>query len=273
MVSVAIEASDQLAADYLLGELLPAETDALRRRIDADPAAQQALLRMEAAISALQTWRADFNRLSPPSVPQVRKRWIRHWLLAAAAAAAVLLAAVGWRLLSSPRTPTPAQPASREWAAEEFAGLIVREGSRGESHEMRFSLGVPHAGGVGGGPPGGSGDRGGPEDVEPILQQFARQFDFAFRVPAKLPDGYELERGRPISASAVHLTYSAGGRRLELYLKKSPGSDEPSRQSQMDGDAGPTVWISRRHGVAVAVDGPMSDRESVESLISQFLPQ
>jgi hypothetical protein len=258
--------ADRLAAEWLTGELPPAEAEALRRRIDADPAARQALARLEAACAALRQWREGFDRLPPPTLPHIRRR-PRAWTFVAAAAAVLLVAGSAWFFLA-PRPTRPPEggvPAPRDWAADEFGGLIVDDADPEPAPELRLRLGVPHDRGMGG--PGGKG--GPPDDPTPVLRQFARQFDFAFRVPAALPGEYELDRGQPLSPTAARLIYSADGKRTFVYVKASPGPDEAPRQS-----AGPDrVWTTRRGGVAVAVAGPLPDRESFELLVALFLPE
>jgi hypothetical protein len=196
----------------------------------------------------------------------------RHWLFVAAAAAVLLIAGAAWFFLRpAPPTVPPdgdgGGPAPADWAAGEFGGLIVDEPKPEPAPELRLRMGVPHERGMGG-PPGGDG--GGPrDDAAPVLRQFARQFDFSFRVPAELPGGYTLDRGQPLSPTAARLVYSAADKRIAVYVKASPGPDEAPRQS-----AGPDrVWTTRRAGVAVAAAGAVPDRDAFESLVALFLPE
>ena len=72
------------------------------------------------------------------------------------------------------------------------------------------------------GGPGHEGPDAG-DEATIVLRRFAAQFDFDFRVPARLPDGYLLLRGQPLSESAVRLTYEAHGQQRHVYVKASPG--------------------------------------------------
>jgi hypothetical protein len=262
---------ERLAAEWLTGELPPAEAEALRRRIDADPAARDALARLEAARAALRRWRATFARLPPPPLPRPRPR--RRFIVIVATAAAVLLAALAvWRWLAPtppPTRPDGGGPPPADWAADEFTGVIADEPAPGPTAELALRLGVPHERGMGG-PPGGDGGRQG--EAAPVLRQFALQFQFAFRVPAELPGGYTLDRGQPLSPTAARLTYSADDKRMQVCVKASPGPDEAPRRAPA-GPGGRAVWVARRGGVAVAIDGPVADREAFESLAALFLPE
>jgi hypothetical protein len=266
-MTVPHEDPDKLAAKLLAGELSPEETAALRAEIDADPDARDALARLEEVVRALRTWRQTFDTLPPPVVPQLpRRRWLRFWSTAAALLVAGLVA---WALLRSRPGSTP--PA--HWAQDEFLSLVTVPRGSAATGDPHLWLGAPGDGPQFGGPGAdGRPDGAPPPEAVPIFDQFRRQFDFSFRLPARLPHGYELERARPLSPSAVQLFYVAGDRRLQLYLKASSGPDQLSRLWEPAGQPGRRLWTARRGGIAVALEGEV-DQSRFESLLPLFLPR
>src|SRR5262249_12435228 len=250
-MTVPHEDPDKLAAKLLAGELSPEETAALRAEIEVDPEARDALARMEEAVQVLRTWRQTFDALPPPVVPQLpRRRWLRFW----SAAAAVLLVAglVAWAVLLRSRPSSTPPP---DWAQDELLSLVTAPPGPAATGDPHLWLGAPGDGPGFGGPPPGGADTGPPPEVVRLFDQFRRQFDFAFRLPARLPGEYELERARPLSPSAVQLFYAAGDRRLQLYLKASPGPDESARLWEPAGQPGRRLWTARRGGIAFALEG------------------
>jgi hypothetical protein len=262
-VTVADDDPDKLAAELLAGELPPTEAETLRRRIDADPAARDALARMEAAVEALHSWRATFDHLPPPPIPRPRRRSLfRFWPAAAAAVLAVGLLVL-WLV------PRQKEPPADDWARAEFAGLVGDEPEPGRVHELPMPA-VPRPERRMGGP--GGPDGGAAEEAKDVLRRFAAQFDFAFRVPAGLPDGYVLQRGQPLSEKAVRLTYEGDGKRRHVYVKASPGPDEAPRRSELPGAPVRTLWTTRRAGLAVAADGPGIDQETLARIADLVVP-
>jgi hypothetical protein len=254
---VAHDDPQRWAAELLAGELSAAEAERLRHRIDADPEARAALACTEAAVAALRAWRQQFDALPPPPLPRPRRR-----RPVALAAAALLAVAAGLAWLHPRFGPVPvARPG---WQARELEWAF---GDR-ESPRPSARLEIDLAAGQGG--PGGIG-KGGPPDAAPVLRDFAWQFAFAFRVPAQLPGGFVLERGRPRSPRAVRLTYTAGDRTLDVWLQASPGPDKPPRALAAPRRSGPPLLAARRRGVAVAAAGV--DRAAFADLISLFLPE
>jgi hypothetical protein len=104
------------------------------------------------------------------------------------------------------------------------------------------------------------------------LDEFARQFDFRFRVPAGLPGGYVLERGSPLSERSIRLTYAAGDDRLNVVLEHVPGPDESGRLLPSP-SPDRRVWVSRHGNLVIAVDVPDRGPWDFDRLAEQFLPK
>jgi len=261
-MTVPHEDSDRLAAEFLAGDLGPDQADALRRRIEADPDARAALDRLEAVVGALQTWRRSFVALPLPALPRSRRC---PFHLAPAAAALVAAGLLVSALVTRPSRPRPTP------AGDEFLALAEAQRTLDAVEPPHLLFEAPNEGPQFGGAGGMGPDRGDPApDVVALFDRFRRQFRFSFRLPARLPGDLELERARPLSASAVELFYETPGKRLRVTLKPSTGPDEVVHSRRLEGRL---LWVARRSGLALALEGDGLDRDRVEALIPLFLPR
>jgi hypothetical protein len=222
--------SDARAALLVLGELSPAETEAVRREFP------DAVRRMEATVAALRAW---------AGAHQAQRR-ARVWPWPAAAA--VLLAVGGAVLATRPDRPPDlawTQVDERAFEARAAATLL----------QERPTVGV-------GAPPGPGPEK---EEVFPALEAFARQFPFPVRAPARVLDGFVLERGRALGPDRAWLLYRRGTEPLSVFVSASEGRDFAPRAI----DSPRRLVARRKAGVLIAFD-PIVPQNQWEAFAARF---
>lgn len=99
------------------------------------------------------------------------------------------------------------------------------------------------------------------------LAAFARQFNFAFRVPETLPGGWRLAHAAPAGKARVLLSYTAGSRTMTVRLSASPGPKTTPAAVQVQGQS---LVAARRGGVLVAFDREAVPESLWDEVVQSF---
>lgn len=98
---------------------------------------------------------------------------------------------------------------------------------------------------------------------DPALMGFAKQFAFAFRIPERLPGGYEFVEGKPVNPRAVELVYRRGQSRQRIFLAPAAVPDAPVRETRIGGQ---TLRCIRLNGLCAGFSGPLTDEEVANNM-------
>ncbi len=120
-----------------------------------------------------------------------------------------------------------------------------------------------------GGPPTEGGQDKPPVSTQDKIASFLKQFDFALRIPSRLPGGYELRSARAVSRKSLWLLYEGGLLELTVFVSQSSGKDTDF--TEVDA-ADRSLVAGRRSGLLIGFEG-LLEEEKAQTLAKLFAPE